>query len=215
VAISKQDHEVWLTKKDKEVLETDCVAVKKVDWKVAQDALMAQKGTPNKPIVLGLDEVKGFRFDPGSADLTPDFKEKLEGDVLSKIKEVVQNYGIEVLEIVGHTDGKSVSSPDGNLDKSLNDLQLDLIDHKFVPSLKAGSNADLGLMRALSVASYLHDLTSLSEDPQIRSLVFRTYSAAQLIDPKEDVIRGAPDLDIGERRRIELRFTRKSISLRE
>ena len=214
-AISKQDHEAWLAKRDKEVLEADFVAVKKDDWRAAQDALKAQKGIPNKPIVLGLDEVKGFRFDPGSADLTQDFKDKLEGDVFSKIKDVVQNYGIEVLEIVGHTDGTPLGSPRGNLDQSLNDLKLDSIDHRFVSSLKGGSNADLGLMRALSVASYLHDLTSRSENHQIRSLVFRSYSAAQLIDPKEDIIRGAPNLDIGERRRIELRFTRKSISLRE
>ncbi len=214
-AISKHDHEAWLARRDKEVLEADCVAVKKDDWKVAQDALKARKGTPSKPIVLGLDEVKGFRFAPGSAELTQEFKDKLKGDVFSKIKDVVQNYGIEVLEIVGHTDGTPLGSPRGNLDQSLNDLQLSSIDHRFVSSLKGGSNADLGLMRALSVASYLHDLTSRSENQQIRSLVFRAYSAAQLIDPMEDIIRGAANLDIGERRRIEVRFTRKSISLRE
>jgi outer membrane protein OmpA-like peptidoglycan-associated protein len=213
--ITKKDHEDWLAKKNKEVLESDCVAVKKNDWKIAQDALKAQKGIPNKPIVLGLDEVKGFRFDPGSADLTPDFKDKLMGDVFTKIKDVAQNYGIEVLEIVGHTDGLPIGYSRSNLDQLLNGLELESIDRQMISSLKGGSNADLGLMRALSVAFYLNDLTSSSDDPDIRSLVFRVYSAAQLIDPEKDAIGGAPNLNIGERRRIELRFTRKSISLRE
>ena len=215
VAISKMEYEGWLEKKDKQVLEADCVAVNKHDWKEAQNALKNQQGIPNKPIVLGLDEVKGFRFDPGSADLTPDFRSKLDGDVFSKIKEVVQNYGIEVLEIVGHTDGTPIGYTRGNLDHSLNGLELESIDHRFISSLQGGSNADLGLMRALSVAFYLNDLTSRSDDPNVRSLVFRAYSAAQLIDPEKDAISGAQNLDVGERRRIELRFTRKSISLRE
>lgn len=213
--ISEEDHKEWLQKKGKEVLHPDFVAVEKEDWMAAQDALKTQTGTPNKPIVLGLDEVKGFRFEKGSADLQPDFKTNLEGDVLAKIEEVVRNYGIEVLEIVGHTDGTPLGVPHGNLDHTLNELELGRIDHGFVSSLKGGSNADLGLMRALSVASYLHDLTSRSDDVRIRALVFRTYSAAQLIDPNLDIIHGAPNQDKEERRRIELRFTRKSISLRE
>lgn len=235
-SIPEIDYSAWLSKRDKEVIPEnhravpveqlvgwndlerpagDIVWVPKKRWQEAQDALAAKEGIPNKPIVLGLDEVEGFRFASGSAELDSNFTKKLSGDVFTKIEEVVRNYGIEVLEIVGHTDGTPLGSGGGNLDLRLNTLDLDQLNRARVSALKGSSNADLGLMRALSVASYLHELTRRSADPKIRSLVFRAYSAAQLIDPKEDIIRGANDLDEPTRRRIELRFTRKSISLQE
>ena len=70
-----------------------------------------------------------------------------------------------------------------------------------IGSLKPGSNADLGLMRALSV------IKVLQKNPQLTGLEFRAYSAAQLTLPEGNFAPINRESD-PNRRRIEIRFTR-------
>ena len=67
-----------------------------------------------------------------------------------------------------------------------------------VSRLSAGSNADLGLMRALAVVQKL-------ESSGLKNVEFRAYSAAQLYLPSGNLatVNRKPD---ETRRRIEIRF---------
>ena len=69
-----------------------------------------------------------------------------------------------------------------------------------ITALKAGSNADLGLMRAVAAVQLLQQAKGLDK------VKFRAYSAGQLYLPSESepakIDRGADD----SRRRIEIRF---------
>jgi flagellar motor protein MotB len=74
-----------------------------------------------------------------------------------------------------------------------------------VAKLQAGSNADLGLMRSLSVVRVLSD--TQQKEGRLSGLSFRAYSAAQLILPNGQFAQVARREDV-TRRRIEIRFTR-------
>jgi outer membrane protein OmpA-like peptidoglycan-associated protein len=71
--------------------------------------------------------------------------------------------------------------------------------------LQAGSNADLGLMRALAVVQQLRNIQV--KEKKLPGLSFRAYSAAQLILPSGEFAVMARQED-QRRRRIEIRFTR-------
>ena len=68
--------------------------------------------------------------------------------------------------------------------------------------MTAGSNADLGLMRALAVVK------ELEKNPRLKQLglKFRAYSAAQLYLPSGEYARVQRYSD-PQRRRIEIRFS--------
>ena len=69
----------------------------------------------------------------------------------------------------------------------------------------AGSNTDLGLLRAVAVANYLR----LKLDPTgSRGLLIRPYSAGSLISTDGQYL-PADTRDRADRRRIEVRFTRR------
>ena len=85
----------------------------------------------------------------------------------------IDRYRIDSVEVIGHTDGQP--SP------GRSNLDLLLPKASRTPSLSGyqpGSNADLGLLRALAVANHLR----LRLDPSgQRGLVIRSYSASSLI----------------------------------
>lgn len=89
-----------------------------------------------------------------------------------------------------------------NLDQSLEKVvngELPIV------NLRAGSNADLGLMRALAVVKVLRDVQR--KQGKLAKLSFRAYSAAQMILPSGKMAAIARQ-DDKTRRRIEIRFTR-------
>jgi outer membrane protein OmpA-like peptidoglycan-associated protein len=154
-----------------------------------------------KPPLITLTETQSFRFDTGSHRLSDNFKFELKRK-LDKITEDIVKYNIDTIEVIGHTDGQP--SPGGsNLDFELirnNDTIASFNSTNF----QAGSNMDLGLLRALAVASFLkNQLSNRSVDvPYIT-----TYSAGSLIDI-EGRFNPATNLSDSKRRRIEIRFTR-------
>ena len=154
-----------------------------------------------KPPLITLTETQSFRFDTGSHKLSDKFKYELKRK-LDKITEDIVKYNIDTIEVIGHTDGQP--SPGGsNLDFELI-RNNDTIDSFNSTNFQAGSNMDLGLLRALAVASFLkNQLSNRSVDvPYITP-----YSAGSLIDI-DGGFNPAINLSDSKRRRIEIRFTR-------
>ena len=147
-------------------------------------------------------ESDGISFEPGSADITP-FKKILN----SKIKAIdnrledLRKYNVNTIEIVGHTDGVAVNKK-GNLDSELEKV---LLGDGEVGALHCGSNADLGLTRALSIALFLRGRI------ERKDIIFKVYSAAQLILPNGRMIAKIDRKPDPDRRRIEIRFTNTPI----
>jgi outer membrane protein OmpA-like peptidoglycan-associated protein len=156
------------------------------------------RGLNEKPPLLSLTEAESFRFDSGSYALSHDFQQALQ-QRLPEIRATIQRYRVDTIEVIGHTDGQP-SSGAGNLDRRLPALPAG----DAPTGIQPGSNADLGLLRALAVAEVLRR----SLDPDGTTLTIRPYSAGSLIDPG-----GRPtpaDLKSRpERRRIDVRFTRQ------
>jgi outer membrane protein OmpA-like peptidoglycan-associated protein len=146
------------------------------------------------PIVI--DEKSGkFKFKSGSAELTPELKKYILKEILPKIKTTIKESEIDFIQVIGHTDGQE-NNRASNLDVTLESVAKG---SQSVSKLNPGSNADLGLMRALSVVQELEKTGGL------KNIKFRAYSAAQLYLPSGKL---APiDRDADEtRRRIEIRF---------
>ena len=173
----------------------------------------------DKPPIIRIDEQReDYRFESGSSVIGRTFAAGMKANEFPRLaKEIIdrQQEGrvkVDTLEIIGHTDGAALSGP-GNLDQKLPDLLGN--NQEAFAALHAGSNNDLGLLRALSVRQQWIDFTK--DHPQealLRSVAIRCYSAGQTILP-----------DAGERptheayrrtdpraRRIEMRLTRLSDS---
>lgn len=145
------------------------------------------------PIVI--DESSGkFKFNSGSAEINPQLKNYLSTEIAPEITNILQTREIDFIQIIGHTDGEGVGYS-SNLDRTLETVARGT---QPVSSLSAGSNADLGLMRALAVVQEL-------QKTGLQNVEFRAYSAAQLYLPSGELAsidRKADDT----RRRIEIRF---------
>lgn len=146
------------------------------------------------PIII--DEKSGkFQFETGKAQLKPELKKYINEEIVPQIKQIIQERNIDFIQVIGHTDGQIIGTT-GNLDQTLEKVAQNQVP---VDILKAGSNADLGLMRALAVVQ------ELSQQQELKGVNFRAYSAAQLYLPSGEL---APLNRQGDeaRRRIEIRF---------
>lgn len=145
------------------------------------------------PIVI--DESSGkFKFTSGSAELNSQLQNHISTKISPEINKILQEREIDFIQIIGHTDGEGTKQ-NSNLDKTLETVALGT---QPVSKLSAGSNADLGLMRALAVVQELQKIG-------LKNVDFRAYSAAQLYLPSGKLasIDRKPD---ETRRRIEIRF---------
>ena len=145
------------------------------------------------PIVI--DESSGkFKFTSGSAELNSQLQNHISTKISPEINKILQEREIDFIQIIGHTDGEGTKQ-NSNLDKTLETVALGT---QPVSKLSAGSNADLGLMRALAVVQEL-------QKTGLKNVDFRAYSAAQLYLPSGKLasIDRKPD---ETRRRIEIRF---------
>lgn len=146
------------------------------------------------PIII--DEQSGhFKFKSGSAELNLEFKKYIQTQIIPTIKTTITTKEIEFIQIIGHTDGQGIEQ-NSNLDKTLEKVARR---NTSVTKLLPGSNADLGLMRALAVVQ------EIQKTKEMENVDFRAYSAAQLYLPSGKL---APiDRNADEtRRRIEIRF---------
>lgn len=165
------------------------------------DVLQSEiKRLKSAPPVVVIQDSGGFQFDSGSAILPKDLKKYITVDLVDRIERISQQRSLYVVEIIGHTDGQ-VNFSKGNLDQQLEEVAQGRIP---VESLLAGSNADLGLMRALEVVKQLQ--TVQEQTGGLEGVQFRAYSAAQLQLPSGNFAPANRNPD-ANRRRIEIRFS--------
>ena len=164
---------------------------------ILQSEIRRLKSAP--PVVV-IQDSGGYQFDSGSASLPEELKDYITMDLVDRIERISQQRNLYVVEIIGHTDGQ-VNFGNGNLDRQLEEVAQG---KQPVDSLKPGSNADLGLMRALEVVKQLQ--TVQEQTGRLRGVQFRPYSAAQLQLPTGEFSPANRDPD-ANRRRIEIRFS--------
>ena len=164
---------------------------------VLQSEIRRLKSAP--PVVV-IQDSGGFQFESGSASLPTNLKNYITLDLVDRIERISQQRNLYVVEIIGHTDGQ-VNFGGGNLDRQLEEVAQG---KRSVESLKPGSNADLGLMRALEVVKQLQ--TVQEQTGRLKGVQFRPYSAAQLQLPSGEFASANRNPD-ANRRRIEIRFS--------
>ncbi|XFA73121.1 hypothetical protein RYO59_001359 [Thermosynechococcaceae cyanobacterium Okahandja] len=159
--------------------------------------LQAIDGVRGTPPILFIPDNEKFRFGVGSAQLSAPFRRYIQTDLTSMIIANRKAYAIDTIEIIGHTDGQPNQGRTSNLDLLLEQA----VASNTLGRLTPGSNADLGLMRALAIAN------ELRKKPELNGLNFRAYSAGQLYLANGTLAPANRHSD-ASRRRIEVRFTR-------
>jgi len=167
-----------------------------------QTEIQLQKKSKDTPPIIIIKDEGAYRFASGSAEIPEKMSSYIRKQIVPEIEMRTKQYGINVVEIIGHTDGQANSKLRSNLDLNLEKVASGNL---AVAKLQAGSNADLGLMRSLSVVRVLSD--TQQKEGRLSGLSFRAYSAAQLILPNGQFAQVARREDV-TRRRIEIRFTR-------
>ena len=166
-----------------------------------EDILKSEiKRLKSAPPVVVIQDSGGYQFDSGSASLPKELKKYITQDLVDRIERISQQRNLYVVEIIGHTDGQ-INFGGGNLDQQLEAVAQG---KQSVNTLKPGSNADLGLMRALEVVKQLQ--TVQEQTGRLGEVQFRAYSAAQsqLPNGKFAPVERQPNPN---RRRIEIRFS--------
>ena len=152
------------------------------------------------PPIISLPEAENYSFQVGSAKLTGNFKELLDGEIISEILRTLSKYNADLIEVIGHTDQTRMGLARAtNLDESA----LDFFESSEEIYLQAKDNAGLGYARALSVTKHL------LQSPKLAGYTILPYSAAQMITPKDAINRGDSSFDRSQLRRIEIRVRRK------
>ena len=159
------------------------------------------EGLNEWPPIISLDEGSGFRFRRGSAELDDSFRRYLVEQASKQVAEIIERYGADVVEVVGHTDEQPLSPRTSNMDAQAIKV---LVGRGPTSSMKPADNAGLGLARALSVSDVLR--RTLDRD----DIVVVPYSAGQFILPDETLTVGNDVRDARERRRIEIRVRRRN-----
>jgi flagellar motor protein MotB len=152
-----------------------------------------QSATP-----ITIDEKSGnFKFQSGSAELNPKLKKYVRETVIPKIEKTIKEKegAIDFIQVIGHTDGQA-NNQASNLDQK---IELIANGKTTINALNPGSNADLGLMRALAV------IQEIQKTKRLKNIKFRAYSAGQLYLSSGDLAPVNRKAD-ETRRRIEIRF---------
>lgn len=164
---------------------------------IVESEVKRLKSTP--PVVVIQDSGE-YQFESGSADLPQELKNYIATELVQKIEQISQQRNLYVVEIIGHTDGQVNFNHVGNLDRQLEEVAQG---KQPINSLTPGSNADLGLMRALEVVKQLQ---LAQQQGRLTGVQFRAYSAAQLQLPNGEFANTNRNPD-ASRRRIEIRFS--------
>lgn len=152
-----------------------------------------------KPPVIQLPDNDKFRFTSGGFTLSQTFLSSLEKEKVPIIEKTLQCYGVDTIEIIGHTDGQPnyrMSNLDNIFLSSGKDLNLET-------KATAGSNVDLGLLRAIAVQKAIQNKLNGKVD----NVIYRVYSAGSVINTNGRM-EAVTNKDQRDRRRIEIRFTR-------
>lgn len=149
--------------------------------KALEERIAALEGENKKlnrkpPIIELAEGNKKFRFSPGSASLSEDFRDELRFQTFPKLRKTLREFPrVDTIEIIGHTDGDPMQGV-SNLDARVPGV---ILNNDRVARLKAGSNADLGLMRALAIRQEWQEWAR--KNGFAKDIDVRCYSAAQTI----------------------------------
>jgi hypothetical protein len=158
------------------------------------------------PPNIVITAAEGYDFPSGSAELPSSLEMYVSKDLASKVDENIKEFDVDTVVVIGHTDGQAVNRSASNLDGFVESVAAG---NRSVKELSAGSNADLGLMRALAVVRKLQDIQK--QEGRFKRLDprkgFRAYSAGQLTLKNGEFAQPSSNSD-KERRRIEIRFTK-------
>ncbi|MEI6327895.1 MAG: hypothetical protein WCP16_01595 [Pseudanabaena sp. ELA645] len=167
---------------------------------------------PPPPPTILLQDSGVIRFSSGKSGFDSEnmFREfdKRDG-IIDEIEKYSKLYSSNLVEIIGHTDPKPINvdktqivNINRNLDEKLldtiNDIGTDSVTNINTDKIVSGSNADLGLLRAVQIVRIL--LYHQKNNGRLQGLEFRAYSAAHSVPLKL--------LNDEDKRRIEIRFTR-------
>lgn len=163
-------------------------------------AKVQQASKPHEwPPIISLSEASGYFFKSGSAELTDKFTADLSGSISTQIADNLKRYGVDIVEVIGHTDEQPLSRSGSNMDK----LAIGVVSAKTpVVDLVPADNAGLGLARAISVANVL------SSNEALAGMTILPLSAAQLVMPGDKLTTGQAG-NVESRRRIEIRIRRR------
>ncbi|RVH06278.1 hypothetical protein CN217_24225 [Sinorhizobium meliloti] len=151
------------------------------------------------PPIISLSEASGYYFRSGSAELTDKFTADLNDSISAQIADNLKRYGVDIVEVIGHTDEQPLARPTSNMDK----LSIEVVSSKTpITELRPADNAGLGLARAISVANILRANTALE------GVTILPLSAAQLVLPGDKLTNGQAG-NVESRRRIEIRIRRR------
>jgi flagellar motor protein MotB len=150
------------------------------------------------PPFLSLSEAGGYYFDSGKATLKPAFQRDLTSTVIPQLRQFIDEYGIDVVEVIGHTDEVPMVGL-SNLDKSLIPAS---VGQMPIEALQSTDNAGLAMARALAVVKILR------ADQRLKAVTILPLSGAQMIVPTDRVADGRANGSDQRRRRIEIRLRR-------
>jgi len=153
------------------------------------------KGHDQPPIITLAETERRFRFDSGSAVLSFEFREALYHDVVTQIVAAQQRYGVNMVQIIGHTDEMPLGNKGGTLDQNLVESLWNGV------RVLAGSNVDLAMVRAIEV------MKALREDGRLARFNMVPYSAGQVLMPG-DILSIGEKVPNPARRRVVIRLTR-------
>lgn len=154
------------------------------------------------PPIINLSEAGGYYFAIGSAELSDEFRRRLRDDIVARIATYLNEYQVDVVEVIGHTDEQNLAEGrTSNLDKTVGGI---LQGQATASDIRPADNAGLGLARAIAVAEILR------KDQRLADATILPLSGAQLIMPGDILTDGQHGGDVRERRRIEIRIRRRS-----
>ncbi|MFO1432199.1 MAG: hypothetical protein U1F76_18980 [Candidatus Competibacteraceae bacterium] len=178
----------------------------KKDLETLGKELEMLKTNPNiKPPIIELTEAQNLNFEKGKAHVSDSVRRELQKTHFPDLLKIVKEHPtVDTIEIIGHTDDTPVSTR-SNLDGSLvGSLQRHF--NVKADQLSAGSNADLGLMRAVAVKQEWDQWLIEKNINLPRKIEVRCYSASNGVPPREPDNLSQEERDT-HARRIEIRFT--------
>lgn len=156
------------------------------------------RGEHDWPPIIRLGEADGYSFPTARNHVSDEFRRKLRHEVLPQIERYAEEYGAEVIEVVGHTDERSIAGR-SNLDRTL----IGYLGGEAVP-LRPADNVGLAFTRAAAVA---RELAPLCEE---HGYLVVALSAGQTLIPGDlGRATGKDDGDNPFRRTIEIRLRRR------
>lgn len=152
------------------------------------------------PPFFSLSEAGGYYFESGKATLRPEFVQKLRSSVIPLLRKYVDDYDVDVVEVIGHTDEVPMAGV-SNLDAKLIAASANSYPTEY---LRSTDNAGLAIARAVAVVRVLR------ADSRMKGITVLPLSGAQLIVPIDRAADGTSTLDDQSRRRIEMRLRRST-----